>query len=117
TGVRNLCLAGGVALNCVANGKILRDGRFENIWIQPASGDAGGAVGAALGAYHMMLDQPRYIKSTDSMKGAFLGPEFSQPEIDHRLKEVGAVFRTVSDDELIDTVAGALADRKTIGWH
>ncbi len=117
TGQKNLCLAGGVALNCVANGKLLREGVFENIWIQPAAGDAGGAVGAALGAYHMMLNQPRYKKSTDSMKGAFLGPEFSQPEIDKRLRKVGAIFRTVSDEELLDTVAGALADGKTVGWH
>jgi len=114
---KNFCLAGGVALNCVANGKLLREGIFDNIWIQPAAGDAGGAVGAALAAYYMMLDQPRHITSTDSMKGAFLGPEFSQSEIEQRLTSVGAIFRTVSDCELICTVAHALAEGKAVGWH
>ncbi|MBZ5526246.1 MAG: carbamoyltransferase, partial [Acidobacteriia bacterium] len=114
---KNFCLAGGVALNCVANGKLLREGIFDNIWIQPAAGDAGGAIGAALGAYHLMLNQPRHITPTDSMKGAFLGPEFSQSEIEQRLMNAGAIFRTVSDNELICTVAHALADGKAIGWH
>ena len=114
---KNLCLAGGVALNCVANGKLLREGIFDNIWIQPAAGDAGGAVGAALAAYYMMLNQPRHITSTDSMKGALLGPEFSQPEIEQRLGNAGAIFRTVSDDELICTVARALAGGKAVGWY
>lgn len=117
TGQKNFCLAGGVALNCVANGKLLREGIFENIWIQPAAGDAGGAVGAALAAYYLMLDRPRCISSTDSMKGAFLGPEFSQREIDQRLASVGAVFQTVSDDEAICATAHALAEGKAIGWH
>ncbi|HEY2496337.1 MAG TPA: carbamoyltransferase [Candidatus Angelobacter sp.] len=117
TGQKNFCLAGGVALNCVANGKLLREGIFENIWIQPAAGDAGGAVGAALAAYHLMLDRPRYLSSTDSMKGAFLGPEFSQREIDQRLASVGAVFQTVSEDDAICAAAHALAQGKAIGWH
>ncbi|HEY6349046.1 MAG TPA: carbamoyltransferase [Candidatus Angelobacter sp.] len=113
---KNLCLAGGVALNCVANGKLLREGIFDNIWIQPAAGDAGGAIGAALAAYHLMLDQPRFMASTDSMKGAFLGPEFCQCEIEQRLTSAGASFRTVSDQELICTVAHALAEGKAVGW-
>ena len=78
TGAKNLCLAGGVALNCVANGKVLRDGHFDNIWIQPAAGDAGGALGAALAAYHDLPDRPRDASAMDGMSGAFLGPEFSQ---------------------------------------
>ena len=114
---KNLCLAGGVALNCVANGKLLREGIFDDIWIQPAAGDAGGALGAALAAYHLMLDQPREIRPTDSMKGAFLGPEFCQCEIEQRLTKLGAVFRTVPEEELICTVAHALAEGKAVGWH
>lgn len=117
TGQKNLCLAGGVALNCVANGKLWREGIFENIWIQPAAGDAGGAVGAALAAYHLMLDRPRCISPTDGMKGTFLGPEFCQCEIDQRLASVGAVFQTVSDDEAICATAHALAQGKAVGWH
>ena len=117
TGQKNLCLAGGVALNCVANGKLLREGIFDNIWIQPAAGDAGGAVGAALGAYHLMLNQPRDITSTDSMRGSFLGPAFSQGEIEQRLMSVGATFTTVSEEELISVIAQALAEGKAIGWH
>lgn len=114
---KNLCLAGGVALNCVANGKLLREGVFDNIWIQPAAGDAGGAVGAALGAYHLMLDQPRRITPADKMKGAFLGPQFEQCEIEQRLASAGAVFHNVSENELICTVAHALAEGKAVGWH
>jgi carbamoyltransferase len=113
---KNLCLAGGVALNCVANGKLLREGIFDNIWIQPAAGDAGGALGAALGAYHLMLDQPRCPAPIDRMKGAFLGPEFEQCEIDQRLASVGANFKRVCDNELICTVAHALAEGKAVGW-
>lgn len=114
---KRLALAGGVALNCVANGKLLREGIFDDIWIQPAAGDAGGAVGAALAAYYMMLNQPREVAVADSMKGAFLGPEFGQPEIEQRLANAGAVFETASDDELIRIVAHALAEGKAIGWH
>ena len=117
TGMRNLCLAGGVALNCVANGKILRDGRFDRIWIQPAAGDAGGALGAALAAYHLYKGQPRTINtSTDGMKGAYLGPDFSQQEIERRLIAAGAAFTTLTDEELIEASAEALADGKALGW-
>lgn len=116
TGQRNLCLAGGVALNCVANGKLLREKLFDNIWIQPASGDAGGAVGAALAAYHLMLEKPRSIHAGDSMNGAYLGPEFSQREIEERLGKAGAVFTAEFDEALIDSVAHALVDGKAVGW-
>ncbi len=117
TGQTNLCLAGGVALNCVANGKLLKEKIFDNIWIQPAAGDAGGAVGAALAAYHLMLNQPRVVDPTDAMQGSYLGPSYSQGEIDSRLRAAGAVFVTVSDDELIEQTAQALADGKAVGWH
>lgn len=116
TGQRNLCLAGGVALNCVANGKLLREKLFDSIWIQPASGDAGGAVGAALAAYHLMLEKPRSIHAGDSMNGAYLGPEFSQREIEERLGKAGAVFTAEFDEALIDSVAHALVDGKAVGW-
>ncbi len=117
TGLRNLCLAGGVALNCVANGKLLRKNIFDNIWIQPAAGDAGGAVGAALAAYHMMLNQPRTVNPADSMKGGYLGPEYSQADIEQRLTKAGAVFTTVSETEMIALTAQALAEGKAVGWH
>ncbi len=117
TGQRNLCLAGGVALNCVANGKLLRENIFEQIWIQPASGDAGGALGAALTAYHLMLNRPRTVKPGDSMKGSYLGPEYGQEDIERRLTATGAVFTSVSDEELINITAQALAEGKAIGWQ
>lgn len=117
TGQRNLCLAGGVALNCVANGKLFKEKIFDNIWIQPAAGDAGGAVGAALAACHLMLNQPRVVEPNDAMQGSYLGPSYSQNEIDSRLLAAGAVFTTVSDDELIEQTAQALADGKAVGWH
>lgn len=118
TGQRNLCLAGGVALNCVANGKLLKERIFDNIWIQPASGDAGGAIGAALGAYHLMLNQPReLIPGTDRMKGAYLGPSYLQDDTERRLSTVGAVYKTVNDEELISLTAHALAKGKAVGWH
>ena len=119
TGLKNLCLAGGVALNCVANGKLLRENVFENIWIQPAAGDAGGAVGAALGAYYLMLKQPRVVNPQlqDGMKGSYLGPEYSQADIEKRLKSVGAVFTNHSDVEIIQLTAQALAEDKAVGWH
>lgn len=117
TGLNNLCLAGGVALNCVANGKLLRESIFDNIWIQPASGDAGGAVGAALAAYYLMLKQPRKVDATDSMKGSYLGPEFTQQDIEQRLTSVGAEFETVNDAEVINQTAQALADGLAVGWH
>jgi carbamoyltransferase len=118
TGLKNLCLAGGVALNCVANGKLLREKIFEKIWIQPAAGDAGGAIGAALGAYHIMLGGKREIrKDIDAMKGAYLGPSYSQQNIEQRLTKIGAVFTTLSDEELINVTAKALVDGKAVGWH
>ncbi|MCF8463037.1 MAG: carbamoyltransferase [Rickettsiaceae bacterium] len=117
TGERNLCLAGGVALNCVANGKLLKEKVFDRLWIQPASGDAGGALGAALGAHHIMLNQPRKITSgKDAMSGSYLGPEFSEQEIIDRLTRCGAVFTNLSEDEVIDQTAHALANGKVVGW-
>jgi carbamoyltransferase len=116
TGSRNLCLAGGVALNCVANGKVLRDASFDNIWIQPAAGDAGGAVGAALAAYHIFKDQPRQTNGADSMSGALLGPGFAQAEIERRLTAAGAKFAVLDEAAMIATTADALAGQKAIGW-
>jgi carbamoyltransferase len=117
TGEKNLCLAGGVALNCVANGKLLQERAFERIWVQPAAGDSGGALGAALGAYHIMLKQPRKpTAGLDSMKGSYLGPAFSQQAIDERLRLCGAVFETLEDSELIDRTARALAEGRAVGW-
>jgi carbamoyltransferase len=116
--LRNLCLAGGVALNCVTNGKVLRDGRFDRLWIQPAAGDAGGAVGAALAAYHGHLGQDRTVPTeTDAMSGSFLGPEFSQDEIETRLRAAGAVYDVAADDEaLLDATVGALSSEHAVGW-
>lgn len=116
TGERNLCLAGGVALNCVANGKVLRDGKFENIWIQPAAGDAGGALGAALAAHYLHLEQPRTPSSEDAMRGSYLGPEFDQNDIEQRLSAAGANFQVLDDEALISASAEALADGKALGW-
>jgi carbamoyltransferase len=101
TGAKNLCLAGGVALNCVANGKVLRDGSFENIWIQPAAGDAGGAVGAALAAVHIFKGQPRKTNGGDGMAGALLGPSYSQSDIEHRLAGTGARFEVLNEDRMV----------------
>lgn len=112
----NLCLAGGVALNCVANGEILRDQAFKNIWIQPAAGDAGGALGAALAANHLLLKQPRKVVPTDAMKGSYLGPDFDQTEIESRLTAVGAKFEVLEDEDLLDTVVDGLTSDKAIGW-
>jgi carbamoyltransferase len=117
TGAKNLCLAGGVALNCVANGKLLRDERFEKLWIQPAAGDAGGALGAALAAYHSFKDQPRKVnKCGDSMKGSYLGPEFSQKDIEGRLSAAGAKYTVLDDNALVDACAEALEEEKAVGW-
>lgn len=117
TGEKNLCLAGGVALNCVANGKLLREKIFDRLWIQPAAGDAGGALGAALGAYHIMFNQPRKLSNhIDAMNGSYLGPEFSQQEITERLTRCGAIFATYSDDDIIEHTAQALANGKVVGW-
>jgi carbamoyltransferase len=115
TGISNLCLAGGVALNCVANGKVLRDGSFANIYIQPAAGDAGGALGAALAGYHMQLGQKRQVNG-DAMRGAYLGPAFSQAEIETRLNNCGAKFDLLDDAALIDNSAEDLARGKAFGW-
>jgi carbamoyltransferase len=117
TGSRNLCLAGGVALNCVANGKVLRDGRFKQIWIQPAAGDAGGAVGAALAVWHQFLGRERTVDGAhDGMAGSYLGPDFPQADVEARLSGAGAVFTSVGDDDVIKTTAQAIIDQKAVGW-
>ena len=116
TDQKNLCLAGGVALNCVANGKVLRDNAFENIWIQPAAGDAGGALGAALAGYHLFRDQPRQTNGGDAMRGAYLGPEYDQTEIEGQLATAGANFKTLDDDAVIDITVEALEAGKAVGW-
>jgi carbamoyltransferase len=115
TGIRNLCLAGGVALNCVANGKVLRESRFDHIYIQPAAGDAGGALGAALVGYHMQMGQERRVDG-DAMRGAYLGPAFAQTEIEARLTNCGARFNLLEDAALVATCAEDLAQGKAIGW-
>ncbi len=117
TSEKNLCLAGGVALNCVANGALLREKIFDNIWIQPASGDAGGALGAALVAHHLYLDNDRKSSSeSDSMQGSFLGPEFCDKEIESELSDCGAIYHKFSEEELIDEITTYLANGKAIGW-
>jgi carbamoyltransferase len=117
TGSQNLCLAGGVALNCVANGKILRDGHFKHVWIQPAAGDAGGALGAALAVWHLQLKQPRpSTNGVDAMRGAYLGPEFSDAEIASRLQACGARFSQLRSEEMLERAAGDLAGGKALGW-
>jgi carbamoyltransferase len=118
TGERNLCMAGGVALNCVANGKLLREGVFDKIWLQPAAGDAGGALGAALVANHVFGEQPRKLNgSRDSMRGSYLGPAFKQQDVETRLQAAGARFESLSQEEMLDRCARALADGKAVGWH
>lgn len=125
TGQKNLCMAGGVALNCVANGKILRDGAFENIWVQPAAGDAGGALGAALAACHLYKDQPRAAlpadnkamrMSADRMAGSYLGPVYAQADIEQRLRAAGAKFEVMSQEAMLDTAANALTNGDALGW-
>ena len=117
TGARNLCLAGGVALNCVANGKLHSEGIFDDLWLQAAAGDAGGALGQPSPATHLYRGQPRHIRQGyDSMQGAYLGPEFSQHETEERLNAAGARFNVVSDDALIARTARDLADGKAVGW-
>ena len=116
TGARNLCLAGGVALNCVANGKVLRDGAFENIWIQPAAGDAGGAVGAALAAVHLYEGHPRRPNGGDRMHGSLLGPSYSQLDIERRLTAAGAHFSVVGEGDMVEQAADALAKQQAVGW-
>ncbi len=114
--IPNLCLAGGVALNCVANGKILRDGAFDQVWIQPAAGDAGGALGAALAYWHQECGQPRTVSGGDSMRGSYLGPGFSDDDIAAELEDIGATFEKLDSDELITRSARALADNNAVGW-
>jgi carbamoyltransferase len=117
TGARNICLAGGVALNCVANGKLLRENVFDNIWVQPAAGDAGGAVGAAFAAYHGFMGQPRKLNGhMDGMAGSYLGPEYSDDEIAQRLVAVGAKLTRLDHARMIGQTAQALADSKAVGW-
>jgi len=117
TGERNLCLAGGVALNCVANGILLREKIFDNIWIQPAAGDAGGALGAALSTWYLHYNRERVTsKERDAMKGAYLGSEFSDAEIEAELTACSAVFKKLSEDDMIEAVASALVDEKAVGW-
>tara|TARA_B100001540_G_scaffold314756_1_gene340392 strand:+ start:1396 stop:3231 length:1836 start_codon:yes stop_codon:yes gene_type:complete len=115
-GSNNLCLAGGVALNCVANGKILKEKIFKNIWIQPAAGDAGGSLGAALALWHLEQNNPRNVVSTDNMNGSYLGPEYEQNEIEIQLKNIGANFIVLEDDELIERTAEDLSNGNAIGW-
>jgi carbamoyltransferase len=116
-GSRDLCLAGGVALNCVANGKVLRSSKVDRLWIQPAAGDAGGALGAALAAYHLYLDRPRLLQSgIDGMMGSYLGPEFSQAEIEARLRAAGARYEVLDNDSIINATVDGLIDQNAIGW-
>ena len=114
--ISNLCLAGGVALNCVANGKILRSKIFENIWVQPAAGDAGGSLGAALAYWYTEKNNFRKIDPSDSMNGSYLGPEYTQDQIEEDLKKLGADYSTVSEDELIEITAEDLSNGKVVGW-
>src|SRR5262249_14450043 len=114
--ILNLCLAGGVALNCVANGKVLRDSAFKHIWIQPAAGDAGGALGAALAGWHLGLQKTRIVNHSDSMHGALLGPAYDQLTIEQQLSDAGAIYQSVSDSEAIDVSARSLAQGKAVGW-
>jgi carbamoyltransferase len=118
TGEKNLCLAGGVALNCVANGKLLREGFFDKLWLQPAAGDAGGALGAALVANYLYKENPRKLNgSGDAMRGSYLGPKFAQQDVERRLSAAGARFDVLGDDETLERCARALADGKAVGWH
>ena len=115
-GIKNLCLAGGVALNCVANGKILKEKIFENIWIQPAAGDAGGSLGAALAVWYLDQKNKREVNLNDEMKGSYLGSEYTQNQIEKELEEIGAVFETVNYDNLIDQTSKFISEEKAIGW-
>jgi len=114
--IPNLCMAGGVALNCVANGKILRDKAFKNIWIQPASGDAGGALGSALAVWHKELNKPRIVNPDDSMQGSYLGPIYSQDKIEKELLDCGASFNTVNEKDMLEQTAQRLSDGQAVGW-
>ena len=114
--IPNLCLAGGVALNCVANGKILQEKIFEKLWVQPAAGDAGGSLGATLALFHIEQDNPRIINPNDDMNGPYLGPEYSQQEIEKKLTEIGAIFEVKNEDQIIDVTAEAISQGNAIGW-
>ena len=114
--ISNLCLAGGVALNCVANGKILKEKIFDNIWVQPAAGDAGGSLGAALALWHIDQNNPRKVDHNDSMQGSYLGPEYSQKEIEEHLDKAGAKYEIFKDEELLDKTATDLSKEEAIGW-
>jgi carbamoyltransferase len=117
TGQKNLVLAGGVALNCVGNGKLLREGPFDALWIQPAAGDAGGALGSALFVWHQLLEKPRKASPQDTQKGSFLGPRFAPGEVEQFLQAKGVAYQRLEDEaELMDHVAGVLADGKIVGW-
>ncbi len=115
TGIKNLCLAGGVALNCVANGKILRDGAFDRLYVQPAAGDAGGALGAAMVGYHMQVGRPRQVNG-DAMRGSYLGPAFSQSDTEKRLRDCGANFEVLDDESLLAASVEDLSQNKALGW-
>ena len=114
--ISNLCLAGGVALNCVANGKILNEKIFDNIWVQPAAGDAGGSLGAALALWHIEQNNPRTINNEDNMQGSYLGPEYLQKEIEEQLNAVGAKYEILKDEELLDKTAADIANEEAVGW-
>ena len=114
--IPNLCLAGGVALNCVANGKILQKKIFDNIWVQPAAGDAGGSLGAALALWHIEQNNPRKVDRNDSMQGSYLGPEYSQKEIEEELDKAGAKYEVLKDQELLDKTATDLSKEQAVGW-
>ena len=117
SGLNNLCLSGGVALNCVANGKLIKEKIFDNLWVQPASGDAGGSIGAALAVNYLKFNRTRKIIKTDSMKGSYLGPIYMQKDIERRLSSIGAKYKIVSQEDMIAFTAKALADGYAIGWH
>ncbi len=114
--ISNLCLAGGVALNCVANGKILKEKIFNNIWVQPAAGDAGGSLGAALALWHIEQGNPRKVNLNDDMKGSYLGPEYTQKQIEEQLDKIGAKYKSLGDEDLIEKTAQSLSEGEAIGW-
>jgi carbamoyltransferase len=117
TGEKNLCLAGGVALNCVINGILLRENIFENIWVQPAAGDAGGSLGAALVAWHLYFEKERRDNlSIDGMKGCYIGPEYSNEQIENELSKLGAIYKKFPLDELLDDIAKEISNEKIVGW-
>jgi carbamoyltransferase len=116
TGQENLCLAGGVALNCVANGRILREGPFKRVWIQPAAGDAGGALGAALAVHYRYKGHPRTVRKEDAMKGSLLGPSYTDEEIEAELKRLGAVYHKLDRQQFLEGVSDRLVQEKVVGW-